>query len=85
MDDVDIRRSAWIMMAEHGAGAEIAGAMWADKIYLDKDRSAFRVWVRITAAIIDLERTALAAANLLTNAFGSARASNDVLRDSTSI
>lgn len=57
MEYVDIWRAARIMMAEHGDGAELAAAMWADKMYLEKDGLAFRIWVRITAAIIDLERT----------------------------
>jgi hypothetical protein len=57
MDERIIWRSAQIMMAEHGDGAELAAAMWADKMCLENDETAFRVWVRITVAIIDLERT----------------------------
>jgi hypothetical protein len=57
MDEIDIWRSARIMMAELGDGAELAASMWTERMYLERDRQAFRLWVRITAAIIDLERT----------------------------
>jgi hypothetical protein len=56
MDEIDVWHSARIMMAELGEGAELAAAMWTDRMYLERDAQAFRVWVRITAAIIDLER-----------------------------
>ncbi len=54
MDDIDIYRTANILIREHGDKATIQAAMRADEFLNIGDRDGQRVWMRIVEAIDQL-------------------------------
>ncbi len=57
VDDLDIFRSAKLLVAQHGEDAAIEAAMRADAMLAKGDLDGKRVWVRIMKAIDELQRT----------------------------
>lgn len=55
--DLDIYRSAKLLIDQHGEDARLEAAMRADKLLAKGDLDGKRAWVRIFAAIEKLERT----------------------------
>ena len=56
MDDADIRTSATQLLKTFGGGAAMEAAHQADKMLQRKDQQGHAVWMRIVAAIRELER-----------------------------
>ena len=50
-DDIDIYRSAWALIREHGADTPIHAAMMADRMLERGDMEGRTVWLRILRAI----------------------------------
>ncbi len=55
--DLDIYRSAKLLIDQHGEDAPIFAAMQTDKRAEAGDREGRRVWLRVIKAIAGLERT----------------------------
>lgn len=55
--DIDIYRSAKMLIDRHGADAAVHAAMRADKMLDAGDLDGAAVWRRIVAAIEDLQKT----------------------------
>ncbi len=55
--DLDIYRSAKLLIDQHGEDAPIFAAMQADKLAEAGDREGRRVWLSIREAIEELQRT----------------------------
>ena len=55
--EIDIFRSANVLIREHGAGAAPGAAQRADAMLERGDVDGCAVWKRIVAAIEDIERT----------------------------
>ncbi len=55
--DLDIYRSAKLLIDQHGEDAPIFAAMQADKLAEAGDREGRRVWLRVIRAIQELQRT----------------------------
>ncbi len=56
LTDLDIYRSAKILVEQHGADALIEAALKADELLDAGDRDGRAVWLRIRAAVVDLLR-----------------------------
>ncbi len=56
-DDIDIYRSAAVLMRERDEDAVIEAAMRADALLDKGDMQGRAVWLRVLAAIKDLEAT----------------------------
>ncbi len=54
--DLDIYRSANLLVAQHGENAGLEAAMRADKLLAAGDMDGKRVWVRIMKAVEELQR-----------------------------
>ena len=52
--DLDIYRSAKLLLDQHGADALIEAALWADELLDAGDLDGQRVWLRIRTAVLDL-------------------------------
>lgn len=57
IDDIDIWRSAKMMVDSHGADAAVHAAVRADRMLDAGDLDGAAVWRRIVAAIEDLQKT----------------------------
>ncbi len=55
--EIDIYRSANVLIDQHGEDAPIFAAMQADKRAEAGDREGRRVWLRVIRAIQELQRT----------------------------
>ncbi len=55
--DLDIYRSAKLLIDRHGEDATLEAAMRADKLQAAGDMDGKRVWLRIMRAIEELQRT----------------------------
>ncbi len=55
--DLDIYRSAKLLVDRHGEHATLEAAIRADKLLAAGDMDGKRVWVRIMCAIEELQRT----------------------------
>lgn len=58
MDDIDIWRAAEFMQKAFGSTAAVHSAMRADTLIDEGDIDGFDMWMRVAAAIKELERTA---------------------------
>ncbi len=56
MDNLDIWRSAHLLIKQHGEDAGFVATQKADALLAKGDTDAFHAWVRIGRAIKDLER-----------------------------
>ena len=56
MDDLDALRCARLLLDRHGRDAELHVAMRADELDAAGDEAGRRAWMRILAAIDELER-----------------------------
>ena len=54
VSDLDIYRSAWLMVRQHGDDAVIQAAMRADELLERGDLEGQRAWLRIVDAIGEL-------------------------------
>jgi hypothetical protein len=59
VEDIDIWRAAQQLIKRYGQGAFIAACQRGDAALEKDDREAFRVWQRVSTAILELERTTL--------------------------
>ena len=57
LSDLDIYRSAKLLIDQHGEDAAIHAAMQADKLAEAGDMEGRRVWLRVIRAIEELQRT----------------------------
>lgn len=57
MDEIDIWRTAKILIDSHGTAASLEAAMRADKALDDGLSDAVNVWTRVMLAIEELQRT----------------------------
>ena len=57
VDDLDIYRSAKLIIDQHGEDAVLEAAMRADKLLAAGDMDGKRAWVRIMKAVEELQRT----------------------------
>ena len=57
--DLDIYRSAKLLLDQHGEDATLEAAMRADKLLAAGDLDGKRAWLRIIAAIEEMQRTEL--------------------------
>lgn len=55
--DIDIWRTAWLMIDRYGEGAEFEAASRADKLLEDGDLEGATVWRRVLAAMDEMRRT----------------------------
>ncbi len=55
--DLDIYRSAKLLIDQHGEDAAIHAAMQADKLAEAGDREGRAVWLKVLKAIKELQRT----------------------------
>ena len=58
MEDIDIWRTAYFMLREHGEDAFFEAALRADALFSKGDFMGAAVWTRIGSAIEDLKRRA---------------------------
>ncbi len=58
MEEIDIWRTAKLLIDQHSEDATTEAAMRADKALDDKLSDAVNVWMRVLRAIEDLQRTA---------------------------
>jgi hypothetical protein len=56
MDEIDIWRSAKILIEAHGENAELEAAVRVDQAMWDGSSDAMNVWKRIMRAVQDLQR-----------------------------
>ncbi len=56
MDDLDALRCAKLLLDQHGRDAELHAAMRADELDAAGDDDGRRAWMRILAAIDELDR-----------------------------
>jgi len=56
VDDLDALRCAKLLLDRHGRGAELHAAMRADELDAVGNDAGRRAWMRILAAINELER-----------------------------
>ena len=59
ISELDIYRSASVLIREHGAGAALEAAQRADAMLDRGDMGGCAVWKRIVAAVEEIERTEL--------------------------
>ena len=57
IDELDIWRSAYLVIEKHGDGAELAASLRADELLANGDVEGERTWRRIYAAIVKLQAT----------------------------
>ena len=57
--DLDIYRSATVLVRDHGAGAALEAAQRADAMLERGDMDGCAVWKRIVATVEEIERTEL--------------------------
>ena len=57
MDDLDIYRSANLLVKQHGEDAPIHAAMRADAMLEKGDMDGYAVWQRVMRAVEELQRT----------------------------
>ena len=57
VDDLDFLRSAKLLVDQHGEDAGLEAAMRADRLLAAGDMDGKRAWVRIIAAVEELQRT----------------------------
>ena len=62
LEEIDIWRTAKILVDAHGAGAELEAAMRGDKAMEDGHADAVDVWKRVMRAVVELQRTKPASA-----------------------
>ena len=55
--DLDVYRSATVLIREHGTGAALEAAQRADAMLERGDMGGYAVWKRIVAAVEEIERT----------------------------
>ena len=55
--DLDIYRSASVMISQHGEEAALAAGMSADSLLDKGDTEGYRTWLRIVVAIRELQKT----------------------------
>ena len=55
--DLDISRSAQVLVKQHGEGAPIHAAMRADELLEAGDLDGYAVWKRILRAVEEMRRT----------------------------
>ena len=55
--EIDIYRSAAVLLREHGTGAALEAAQRADVMLKRGDMDGCAVWKRIVAAVEEIERT----------------------------
>ncbi len=55
--DLDIYRSAQVLVKQHGQDASIHAAMRADNLIETGDLDGFSVWKRILRAVEEIQRT----------------------------
>ncbi len=55
--DVDIYRSANVLIREHGEGAALDAATWAIAMLNKGDLDHYAVWKRILRAVEEIQRT----------------------------
>lgn len=58
MEEIDIWRTAKLLIDHHGDGAELQAAMRADKALEDGFPDGVYVWKRVMRAVVDLQRQA---------------------------
>ncbi|MFZ0694004.1 MAG: hypothetical protein WAN51_07620 [Alphaproteobacteria bacterium] len=51
VSDIDVYRSAYVLIEQHGADADIHAAMKADEFFAAGDLQAYMAWRRILRAI----------------------------------
>ena len=51
MDEIDVLRTAKLMLEQYGVGAESQAALRVDKAFLDGDVELEQIWKRVVAAI----------------------------------
>ena len=56
MEEIDIWRTARVLMIQHGDGAGFAAAQRADALIAKNDYEGVAVWLRVVRAIEELER-----------------------------
>ena len=56
MEEIDIWRAAKQMIDRHGEDAEIAASMRADSALEQGDQFNVKLWMRVAAAVRELER-----------------------------
>ncbi len=56
VSEIDIYRSAKLLVDQHGEDASLEAAMRADKLLAAGDMDAKRAWVRIMRAVEELQR-----------------------------
>ena len=56
LSELDIWRTAWVMMKRFGDGAALEAAQRADRLLEEGDRAGQAVWLRIVRAIEELLR-----------------------------
>ena len=57
IDEIDLYRSAKLLVDRHGAAAPIEAAMRADELMDADDMDGRAVWLRIKAAVEEILRT----------------------------
>ncbi|MFZ0695181.1 MAG: hypothetical protein WAN51_13735 [Alphaproteobacteria bacterium] len=57
LSDIDIYRSAYVLIEQHGADASVQAAMKADKFFSNGDLQADVIWQRIVRAVEHLMST----------------------------
>ena len=56
MEEIDIWRTARVLMTQHGEAAGFAAAQRADALFAKNDYAGVAVWMRVGRAIEELER-----------------------------
>ncbi len=56
MDEVDLYRSAWLLIEKHGEDAPLIAAMRADEMLENGDLDGKITWLKIKKAITELQR-----------------------------
>lgn len=56
MEEIDIWRTAHVLMTQHGDAAGFAAAQRADDLFAKNDHQGVAVWMRVGRAIEELER-----------------------------
>ena len=54
--DLDIYRSAQVLMKQHGPDAPVHAAMRADAMLEKGDLDGYAVWKRVMRAVVELQR-----------------------------
>ena len=59
ISDLDIYRTASVLIHEHGEDAEVEAAQWADAMLENGDLEGQAMWERVMLAVDDIQRTEL--------------------------